>query len=96
MISLPIMSLIFSNMAERFAIVSITLGTIGSYRRNNMNFALRIPEYYKAKIEKLKGNTSINQFIVNAIAEKISALNTTVFTGTRRSRLSATHIKLII
>jgi hypothetical protein len=44
-----------------------------------MNFALRIPEYYKAEIEKLKGNASINQFIVNAIAEKISALNTEAY-----------------
>ncbi len=41
-----------------------------------MNFALRIPDYYKSDIEDLKGNVSINQFIVNALAEKISSLKT--------------------
>jgi len=42
-----------------------------------MNFALRVPDYYKDDINNLKGDTSINQFIVNAIAEKISALKCT-------------------
>ncbi len=28
-----------------------------------MNFALRIPDYYKNDIELLKGDVSINQFI---------------------------------
>ena len=41
-----------------------------------MNFALRIPDYYKSDIEDLKGNVSINQFIVNALAEKIASLKT--------------------
>ena len=41
-----------------------------------MNFALRIPDYYKSDIDSLKGNVSINQFIVNALAEKISSLKT--------------------
>ena len=41
-----------------------------------MNYSLRIPDYYKEELENLKGNTSLNQFIVNAIAEKISALKT--------------------
>jgi len=41
-----------------------------------MNFALRIPDYYKEEIEALKGNVSINQFIVNALAEKIATLKT--------------------
>lgn len=41
-----------------------------------MNFALRIPDYYKKDIEELKGVTSINQFIVNAISEKIATLKT--------------------
>ena len=41
-----------------------------------MNFALRIPDYYKEEIEKLKGNVSINQFIVNALGEKIASLKT--------------------
>jgi hypothetical protein len=41
-----------------------------------MNFALRIPDYYKSDIEDLKGNVSINQFIINALAEKIASLKT--------------------
>jgi len=41
-----------------------------------MNFALRIPDYYKKDIEELKGIVSINQFIVNAVAEKIASLKT--------------------
>ena len=41
-----------------------------------MNFALRIPDYYKEDIEELKGGVSINQFIVNAVAEKIASLKT--------------------
>jgi len=41
-----------------------------------MNFALRIPDYYKEDIEDLKGGVSINQFIVNAVAEKIASLKT--------------------
>ncbi len=41
-----------------------------------MNYALRLPSYYEDDIKFLKGNASINQFIVNAIAEKISALKT--------------------
>jgi hypothetical protein len=41
-----------------------------------MNFALRIPDYYKEEIEQLKGEVSINQFIVNALSEKIASLKT--------------------
>ncbi len=39
-----------------------------------INFALRIPDYYKDEIEALKGDVSINQFIVNALSEKIATL----------------------
>ena len=41
-----------------------------------MNFALRLPDYYKPEIESLKGDISMNQFIVTAVAEKIAALKT--------------------
>ncbi len=33
-----------------------------------MNFALRIPSYYKDEIMNLKGDVSINHFIINALA----------------------------
>jgi hypothetical protein len=41
-----------------------------------MNYALRLPDYYKNDIDALKGDISINQFIVNAVAEKIATLKT--------------------
>ncbi len=41
-----------------------------------MNYALRLPDYYKNDIEALKGDVSMNQFIVNAVAEKIATLKT--------------------
>ena len=51
-----------------------------------MNFALRIPDYYKTEIEELKGNVSINQFIVNALAEKIATLRTVDYLEERAKR----------
>jgi len=56
-----------------------------------MNFALRIPDYYKEEIEALKGNVSINQFIVNALAEKIATLRTVDYLDERASRGSVEH-----
>ncbi len=41
-----------------------------------MKFALRLPDYYKKEIGELKGDVSINQFIVTAVAEKIASLRT--------------------
>jgi hypothetical protein len=40
---------------------------------------------------KLKGETSINQFIVNAIAEKLSALKTQEYLQERANRGSREH-----
>ena len=54
-----------------------------------MNFALRIPDYYKSDIDSLKGNVSINQFIVNALAEKISSLKTLDYLEERANKSSA-------
>lgn len=56
-----------------------------------MNYALRIPDYYKKEIESLKGDVSINQFIVNAIAEKISALKTESYLQQRAQQGSRSH-----
>ena len=61
-----------------------------------MNFALRIPDYYKAEIEDLKGNVSMNQFIVNALAEKIATLKTVDYLEERARRGSVEHaLKLL-
>ena len=45
------------------------------------NFALRLPESLHAYAKKLaqEDNTSLNQFIVMAVAEKVSALSTETF-----------------
>ena len=56
-----------------------------------MNFALRIPDYYKKDIETLKGDVSINQFIINAVAEKIATLKTINHLEERASRGSRSH-----
>jgi hypothetical protein len=56
-----------------------------------MNYALRIPDYYRKEIEALKGDVSINQFIVNAVAEKISALKTEDYLQERANKGSKEH-----
>ena len=56
-----------------------------------MNFALRIPDYYKVEIEELKGEVSMNQFIVNALAEKIATLKTVDYLKERSKRGSRKH-----
>lgn len=61
-----------------------------------MNYALRIPEYYKDEINSLKGDVSINQFIVNSIAEKISALKTENYLKQRAGNGSAKHMQNIL
>ncbi len=61
-----------------------------------MNFALRIPDYYKAEIEALKGNVSINQFIVNALGEKIASLKTMDYLEERAKRGSTDHMLEIL
>jgi len=57
-----------------------------------MNFALRIPDYYKSDIDSLKGNVSINQFIVNALAEKISSLKTLDYLEERANKGSINNM----
>ena len=56
-----------------------------------MNFALRIPDYYRKDIELLKGDISINQFIINALAEKIATLKTLNQLQLRANRGSKAH-----
>ena len=56
-----------------------------------MNFALRIPDYYKKEIESLKGEVSMNQFIVNALAEKIASMKTVAYLEERAKRGSREH-----
>jgi hypothetical protein len=52
------------------------------------NYALRLPASLKREVEKVARDdgTSLNQFIVTAVAEKLSALRTTEFFEERRER----------
>ena len=50
-------------------------------------YPLRLPHSLKAALEKLskEDGTSINQFVVMAVAEKVSAINTAAFFEQRRA-----------
>lgn len=61
-----------------------------------MNFALRMPDYDKEEIMKLKGDASINPFIVNVLAEKISALKTEEYLQERAARGSREHALAVL
>ena len=52
------------------------------------NYALRLPASLKREVEKVARDdgTSLNQFIVTAVAEKLSALRTADFFEERRAR----------
>ena len=51
-------------------------------------YPLRLPVSLKTAVEKLskQDGTSINQFVVTAVAEKISAMSTAAFFEERRGR----------
>ena len=53
-----------------------------------MNFALRIPDYYKETINEIKGDVSMNQFINNAVIEKIATLKTLDYLEERAKKSS--------
>ena len=61
-----------------------------------MNYALRLPDYYKSDIDYLKGDVSINQFIVNAVAEKIASLKTVSILEERALKGSKKHAQEIL
>lgn len=52
------------------------------------NYALRLPTSLKREVEKLARDdgTSLNQFIVTAVAEKMATLRTVAFFAERASR----------
>jgi hypothetical protein len=52
------------------------------------NYALRLPASLKREVEKVARDdgTTLNQFIITAVAEKISALRTTDFFEERQRR----------
>lgn len=56
-----------------------------------MNFALRIPDYYRQEIETFKGDVSINQFIITALSEKLASLRTEEYLIERAASGSREH-----
>ena len=64
----------------------------------NSAFSLRLPASLKAAVEKLseQDGTSINQFVVVAVAEKVSALNTAAFFEERRAKVDRKRFRRIL
>jgi predicted DNA-binding protein len=61
-------------------------------------YPLRLPLSLKAALEKLskQDGTSINQFVVTAVAEKISAMNTAEFFEERRGKANRKEFRRIL
>ncbi len=61
-------------------------------------YPLRLPASLKAALEKLtkEDGTSINQFVVVAVAEKISAMNTAAFFEERRGKVDRKAFRRIL
>jgi hypothetical protein len=61
-------------------------------------YPLRLPVSLKAAVAKLskKDGTSINQFVVMAVAEKISAMDTAAFFEERQSKANRTRFRRIL
>jgi len=56
--------------------------------RTSSNYALRLPASLKKEVEKVAADdgTTLNQFIVSAVAEKLSALKTADYYASRAAR----------
>ena len=61
-------------------------------------YPLRLPRSLKDAVEKMskEDGTSINQFVVTAVAEKVSALNTAEFFASRRARTDRKAFRRIL
>jgi hypothetical protein len=61
-------------------------------------FPLRLPLSLKAAVEKLSAQdgTSMNQFVVLAVAEKLAAMQTETFFAERRSRADREAFRRIL
>ena len=61
-------------------------------------YPLRLPASLKAAVEKLskQDGTSINQFVVVAVAEKVAAMTTAEFFAERRARADPEAFRRIL
>lgn len=66
--------------------------------RTSSNYALRLPASLKKEVEKLasEDGTTLNQFIVSAVAEKLSALKTADYFLARAGRADASHLERLL
>ena len=64
----------------------------------NSTYPLRLPASLKREVEKLskQDGTSINQFVVVAVAEKIAAMTTATFFEERRARADQKTFRRIL
>ena len=67
-------------------------------RTKTGTFPLRLPLSLKSAVEKIskEDGTSINQFVVTAVAEKISAMNTAAFFEERRAKADRKAFRRIL
>ena len=67
-------------------------------KNSTANYALRLPRSLKAEVERLaaEDGISVNQFIVMAVAEKISAMQTVQCFTERRVRADFTAFDRIM
>ena len=61
-------------------------------------YSLRLPHSLKAAVTRLakEDGTSINQFVVTAVAEKIAALETAMFFAERRHRANRAAFRTLM
>jgi predicted DNA-binding protein len=66
--------------------------------RKTSTYPLRLPVSLKTALEKLskEDGTSINQFVVTAVAEKISSMNTAAFFEERRAKADPARFRRIL
>src|SRR5215813_13991961 len=72
--------------ASRFSAQALSSG--GCNMRTSSNYALRLPASLKRAVEEIarEDGTTLNQFIVSAVAEKLAALKTADFFAKRAAR----------
>lgn len=66
--------------------------------RTTSNYALRLPASLKKEVERVAADdgTTLNQFIVSAVAEKLSALKTADYFQSRAARADLPRLEKLL
>ncbi len=66
--------------------------------RNTSNYALRLPASLKKEVEKVTADdgTTLNQFIVSAVAEKLSVLKTADYFRSRAAHAEPARFEKLL